>query len=145
MEKAILKFNYEILEVQYNPMSIRMDAGGGNKEFKITSSNQDAAPINQVVNAQRTTLSVELIFDGPKTQNAMKQCLKSLSGTSGKKVIFCWGFMEFPGTVTSINMKYSMFNETGSPILGKMAVTFQQTGSSKDEDAYWEKAYKKMK
>lgn len=141
----LLKSDYEILEVQYNPVSVKMDAGGGDKVLKTMSSNQDAASISQVVNAQRTTLSVDLIFDGPKTQSAMRQCLTSLLGASVRKVIFCWGFMAFPGTVTRINMTYTMFSETGSPIFGKIAVSFLQSGSSKEEDAYWEKAYKKMK
>ena len=63
-----------------------------------------------------------------------KQCdglVSLLNYKKLKQVVFLWGDMFFHGELTSVDVRYELFNKNGNPILAKVRLTLEQNDSEK--------------
>lgn len=148
--------------VQYNPASLTLSSGNGNKEnvglendvptnsAEMNESNENAKdalnnhPEITDVFSVNSTLSFDLIFDDCNgVRKRMDSIISLLSSSFTQQVIFYWHDMNFKGTVTKVSYTYTMFNSLGIPIRGSMKLNIVQ--KAKDEDVndklYWDNAF----
>ena len=138
------KENLKVFEVMYNPTSLKLSTEGGRVQYENVQYPGNSEPNIQSVQAEDTSLSFELIIDGDKTRKTINALMGMLSSERNRQVLFLWGSMCFPGEVVSLNSSYNMFDLTGKPIRGKVSLTIRQSGNSKEQQKYWENAYKNL-
>ncbi len=81
--------------------------------------------------------------------SVQKQCdglLSLLNFKRLKQVIFVWSDMFFHGELTSVDVRYEMFDKLGNPILAQVRLTIQQNDSTKSikyvsDDEQWDSAF----
>lgn len=113
----------KIFEVQYNPVSLKLQGYGG---AEIPVGN-DFSQREQHVSPSSVTLSVELDCEGPDTKRQVNGLLGIRQAARNPCVLFCWGENVFAGSVSEASGEYTMFDREGQPVRGKVNLTISRT------------------
>lgn len=76
------------------------------------------------------SMAVNSIGSGYSVQAKCDGLLALLNFKRLKQVVFLWSNMFFHGELTSVDVKYSMFNKLGNPILATVRLTIEQNDSN---------------
>ncbi len=124
---------------QFNPKEVSIQKSA-KWESKPAKQSQKAGP-PEFISADACKLTLEMFFDATDTQNdsvlkaveSLFSCCVPTDETAKSKkpmppiVILHWGsVMSFPGYVTSVNAKYTLFNAQGLPIRATCSVSMQE-------------------
>lgn len=133
-----LQGQFQLLEVQYNPSTLKFTGTGGDMELD-DSRESEGDTVKQKINPGMVSLSMELTVDGDQTRERTMELLGRVERESDRKVIFCWGNMVFPGEMTQADARYTMFSSSGEPRMAKISVTIYQ--KSPEDSKYWKRAF----
>lgn len=133
---------FRLLQVQYNPATLQMSVAAENTRIKNFQTAASSERLQQESKPMSATLSMELVVTGEQTRIKVNGLMGMLENDLTSEVIFCWGNMVFPGKVTSVSASYTMFSSTGTPLMGKIALTIEQ--ESQAEAEYWTKAFERL-
>ncbi|MCI8573491.1 MAG: hypothetical protein HFF89_03575 [Oscillibacter sp.] len=159
-----------VMQVQYNPSSLALQANAESIPFTYLQQNADQGIPNQNVRPPMVVLSVELIFDAMNPQDAFMMDKARLSagtvvstaawarGTkytvqpqtdgliaallrpSTRLVTFRWADMAFTGQMIEVQADYTMFSVSGQPVRSKVRMNIAQQVESEADVQYWETA-----
>lgn len=133
-----LKGQFELLQVQYNPLTLKLSGSGGDMELD-NNRESEGETVKQKINPGTVSISMELVVDGAETRKRTIELLQKVEHECGRKVIFCWGNMVFPGEMTQVDVQYTMFSDMGEPEMGKISITISQ--KSPEDSKYWKRAF----
>lgn len=140
--KSGLGGQFRLLQVQYNPATLRLSVGGQDTKMENAQAPGSTEVIHQKTQPADATLSMDLMITGETAEIQVNGLLGMLGDELTRRVIFCWGNMAFPGEVTAISASYTMFSPEGKPIMAKVSITINQ--ESQAESTYWTKAFDKL-
>ena len=138
------KGKYEKFECQFNPADYTINARGTITKLDTlntkTSKQQTGAESTRTLSLTLyfdTSASKVLLPDGSVQQNKAKDVstytnkLLSIVHVSGDlhrmpKVIFTWGPLSFSGKAESVNVHYTMFEQSGMPVRAEVNLSIQR-------------------
>lgn len=165
--------SFHVLQVQYNPSSIRINANSEDVVMQYLQKNVDEAIPNQNVSPPSVVMSVDLIFDAVNLKDsfmfeklrlsvgdvvsAISSLLKggytvqpqtngligALMRDSTRVVTFKWADMAFTGELNEVSARYTMFSVSGKPVRSVVTLNIVQTISSNGDYKYWNDAFDK--
>lgn len=141
MQKA--EGQLEVMEVQYNPSSLSVQAQGGRMEYGSPSGEGEESGVSQSSVEPELTLSVELILDGADTKAKMEKLISLFSSRTEGRILFAWGTFCFQGEIVNLDGSYRMFLPSGNPIRGSVRMTVRSVFRAGGEDQ-WEQQFKNM-
>lgn len=153
--------DFHVMQVQYNPSTISMNAIAGSYAYDYRmgpgdkGGSQTTLVENNNVPAQ-INMSVELMFDdmnandcfrGVTVRELASSILKDHSvqtqveglialttRKATRKVIFHWADMTFVGEILNVQAKYTMFSIKGDPVRASVRLTMSDTSADMDND-----------
>lgn len=134
----------QIFEVQFNPTTLKYSTQSGRIGRENPPTPGRPEPDIQAAGQEDTTLSFELLIDGPDTRRTVNAMMGMLSSEQNRQVLFAWGTTCFPGKVEQMSAGYTMFDKSGMPVRGRVSMTIRQDAGSAQQLAYWEQALKKL-
>lgn len=169
---AGMSMRSHVLQVQYNPSSLTLQANAQPIPFTYLMQNVDEGIPNQASRPPMVVLSVELVFDDmtptdaftmDKTRlvetvaagvmSASKNGYTVQPQTDGlvaailrpetRLVTFRWADMAFTGHLIEVQADYTMFSTSGRPIRSKVRMNIAQQVESDADIQYWKNALKK--
>lgn len=170
---AGLPMRNHVMQVQYNPSSLLLQANAEAIPFTYLMQNIDEGVPNQNQRPPMVVLSVELIFDAmtptdaflmDKTRIVELGISTAISKSKGgytvqpqtdglvaailrpqtRLVTFRWADMAFTGHLIELQADYTMFSSSGRPIRSKVRMNIAQQVESDADIQYWNKALDKM-
>lgn len=163
----------ELIQVEYNPVSLSITANAYPTAIKSMQQGADAGALIQETRPPSFVLTVELVFDKVNNQDAFYSDYLMLSASSIiggissvatthtvqpqiegflatvlnnklREVSFVWSSMVFTGQVNNATATYTMFNRAGDPIRGTVQFQIFQSLESQASATYWKAALAKM-
>ena len=124
----------EEIRVLFNPEQYSVSKGNQFAAIAIPGRNN---PIIQFIKGDAETLSVELLFDthtedgdadaDEKYFERISKLLRIDPALHAPPVcVFQWGKLKFKGVIEKIDKKFTMFNKSGNPVRGTVAISFKQ-------------------
>lgn len=162
----------ELLQVQYNPASLKIQASAMPAEMQSIQQADGSGSAHLQSGPPSMVLSVQLLFDAVNNQDAfmadkfrlsmadvaaagagiadiysvrpqMNGLIGMIMGKSSRNVLFQWRDFSFEGTVTEVSASYLMFNMKGNPIRGSVNLTIAQGITDGGYAGYWSDAFEK--
>ncbi len=164
LEKAVIKIGkteqgketkqYYLMPVQYNPSSLSFSSRAGWREEQGPGAVGMRARQSMILPPE-TVLSVELFFEAAEepehidfVQQRTEGLLSLVMQTCSRQVVFAWGEMSFGGELEEVRTEYTMFDNTGSPIMARFSLSIRRAGAdspdgiNQSENNYWTKAWR---
>lgn len=162
----------EVLQVQYNPASLKLQALAMPAEMNSMQQENGGGSATQQAGPPTIVLSVELLFDAVNNKDAfmadkfrlstgdvastvtgimntysvrpqINGLIGMLMGKSSRNVLFQWRDFSFEGTVIEAKASYLMFNMQGNPIRGSVSMSIIQGITDGGYEGYWKGAFDK--
>lgn len=135
------KLREGVLEVQYNPATIRYNASASEQEEQDIQN----AQINTIVSTSTVNMSFDLVFHSryakdKSVREQMDLVMNVLCSSPTREVKFSWAKMYFTGKLVSFSGEYDMFDSDGMPVSGHMSLTIQSQEKTVKERKVLEKA-----
>ena len=132
-----LEGSHSAVEVQFNPKELSVDKS---VPWTKTKKSTESSPELEFTAAEPRTLTVELMFDlfeqkGDVSEKYVAPLLKLAEVDRMQKeprpplVLFQWGRFTFKGAIASVNVKYTMFAEDGTPLRATANVKMKHADS----------------
>lgn len=130
---------------QFNPKEIGIDKS---VPWSKHGNAKSDAPELEFTNGENRSMSLELFFDGFEQQksvlpeveklHSMSKIREGVSKESEKHpplVLLAWGpnFPRFTGVIESLNTKYTMFLEDGTPVRATCTLKIKETSGISEE------------
>lgn len=124
----------ETIEVLFNPNEYNLDMTNTFTFDKIPGL---SVPIGRFVSGSERKLKMDLFFDTYESGEDVRDYTSRISDLleidadlhAPPICTFVWGPMSFRGAITSVNQKFTMFLDSGTPVRAKLNVTFQKCES----------------
>lgn len=122
-----------VLYVQYNPSKISFSA---HVKEKIASEEEQSYKIATLTDSSTLVMSTELLFfsedeEAEDVREKMELFFEMLGYSGTNNVSFSWGKFTFSGRVSSFSGEYTMFDESGNPIAGKVNLSIEGIGGER--------------
>lgn len=129
------KLKESILEVQYNPASIKYSASTSEQE----KTDKKKPGQKMIVSTSRVDMSFDLVFHSTYTgdqsvREQMDLVMNVLCSSPTRQARFTWSDTQFCGKLVSFSGEYDMFDASGTPVSGHMSITLQS-----ESKISWEK------
>ena len=152
--------DFYVMQVQYNPSSIMMDAIAGSYayDYKMGPGDKGGSQTTLVENNNipaQINMSIELFFDDMNTNDcfrgvAVKELAQSVmkehsvqtqveglialtTRKATRKVIFHWADMTFVGEILNVQARYTMFSIKGDPVRATVRLTMSDISADTDD------------
>jgi hypothetical protein len=148
LQKAVLRLLEPSAKGPWSPSGKEVPFKFNPKEYAISKSAEwksrenkgdNKAPMPEFVGPKPAQLTLELFLDGTDGSGDVSghvdllfSCLTSAQKSRSKQrplppfVQFSWGKVRFNGILKSVNVKYTLFRETGVPIRATCGLTIEE-------------------
>lgn len=128
-------------------MSVELEFDSTNIMDAFTFEKLNVLTVGGAVNTMRE-IKTNKKYSGYSVQDISEVFVGAMIRPSTRWVAFIWNKMVFWGELTSVNVRYTMFNPYGNPIRSKVSLRIRQDSSETESDyaseKNWEKAFKQM-
>jgi len=133
LEKALIinTHSNQQFQVMFNPEEYSLDKANSFAEVGIPGL--DAPPV-QYVRGNLRSLKMELFFDTYEQQSDVRQFTQQIVDLLNKDtftkappvLLFSWGRLNFKCVLESVNQKFVMFLNDGTPVRARLSVAFKE-------------------